>query len=267
MKRLKHYQGTAMEALAELVAGDVSFTVLAKILGYDCDHIFTDGESAIVCHSNPPYPVWAWCKDADDIYSVQAIGSAIRKFLPLESYNVNIAGDVFEKLRKIDPYFENAQCKMELLSYRLDEFIDAGYAVDGKAELADIKDIDFLSKVWQDMAMEMEGFRFSIEECRERVEGMIKDKALYLWRNGEGKIVATTSKGQIGEFGKVAGVYTLPEYRRRGYAINLVSKVTRLILAEGLIPTLYTDGGYTASNECYKKIGYVQVGRLLTIKK
>ncbi len=267
MKRLKHYQGTAMEALSELLAGDVSFTVLAKILGFDCDHIFTDGESAIVCHSNPPYPVWAWCKDADDIYSVQAIGSTIKKHLPLEIYNVNISHEVFTKLQEIDPYFENAQCKMELLSYRLDEFIDAGYAADGRIELADIKDIDFLSKVWQEMAMEMEGFEFNIEDCRDRVESMIEEEILYVWKNGEGKIVATTKKGKIDKFGKVAAVYTLPEHRRRGYAINLVSEVTKLILAEGLIPTLYTDGGYTASNDCYKKIGYRQVGRLLTIKK
>ena len=267
MKKLRHYQNADMSALSELVSGDVSFTVLARILGGECDHIFTDGEDVIVCHSNPPYPVWAWCKDEGDVYSVQAIGSTIRKHLLLESYNVNISHEVFAKLQEIDPYFEDAKCKLELLSYRLDEFIDAGYAVDGKMELADIKDIDFLSKVWQDMAMEMEGFSFSIEECRQRVEGMIEDEALYVWRNGEGKIVATTSKGKINNFGKVAGVYTLPEYRRRGYAINLVSEVTKLILAEGLTPTLYTDGGYTASNDCYKKIGYRQVGRLLTIKK
>lgn len=267
MKKLRHYQDTDMSALTELICDDVSFTVLAKILGDECDHIFTNGEDVIVCHSNPPYPVWAWCKDASNIYSVQAIGSTIRKFLPLEEYNINISHEVFRKLQEINPYFENAKCKMELLSYRLDEFIDAGYEVDGKMFLAEMKDLDFLAKIWQDMAMEMESFNFSIEECRERVEAMIEGKMLYLWKDGEGKIVATTSKGKIGKFGKIAGVYTLPQHRRRGYAINLVSEVTKLLLAEGLVPTLYTDGGYTASNDCYKKIGYVQVGRLVTITK
>jgi predicted GNAT family acetyltransferase len=75
------------------------------------------------------------------------------------------------------------------------------------------------------------------------------------------------NKGCIGEFGKVAAVYTVPKHRRLGYAINLVGELTRMIMREGLVPALYTDGGYSASNECYKKIGYKQVGRLLMVNK
>jgi len=36
-------------------------------------------------------------------------------------------------------------------------------------------------------------------------------------------------------------------------------------LDDGLIPILYTNGDYVASNDCYKKIGYVQVGKLVDV--
>ena len=41
----------------------------------------------------------------------------------------------------------------------------------------------------------------------------------------------------------------------------------KTILDENLIPILYTNGGYSPSNECYKKIGYYQVGRIFNIQK
>ena len=60
-------------------------------------------------------------------------------------------------------------------------------------------------------------------------------------------------------------VYTLPKERRKHYAENLVYQVTKLAVNEGLSPMLYTDADYPASNECYKKIGYVLRGSLCTI--
>ena len=134
-------------------------------------------------------------------------------------------------------------------------------------ETADITELEALAKIWQDMAFEMEGFEFDLEHCRSSVRDQIEDERLLVWKNDSDEIVATANYGILGSFGKVAGVYTLPKYRRRGYAINLVSEVTKIILEKGLVPTLYTDGNYSASNDCYKKIGYEQIGQLLTIYK
>lgn len=267
MKKLLHYEKCSRPELSELIKDDVSFTVLTKIVQGDCDHIFTDGKSAIVCHSNPPYPVWVWCERPDDANTITTIGQCIKEHLPLEKYNIIVQYEILERLAEYDPYFRNTKKKMELLSYRLDEIRSIDYSCDGQMETADMADIDILTKVWQDMCIEMEGFHFELDDCYKRVKSQIDDGVLFVWRNEAGEIVATTNKGSLGKFGKVAGVYTLPEYRRHGYAINLVHGVTKIILDEGLTPTLYTDGGYSASNECYKKIGYVQVGKLCTVYK
>ena len=38
--------------------------------------------------------------------------------------------------------------------------------------------------------------------------------------------------------------------------------MTKRLLEKGFRVMLYTDAGYEASNECYRKIGYVLRGRL-----
>ncbi|MBQ8834080.1 MAG: GNAT family N-acetyltransferase [Oscillospiraceae bacterium] len=92
-------------------------------------------------------------------------------------------------------------------------------------------------------------------------------KTLFTWRNDAGEIVALTAKVDNGPYSRITSVYTLPGHRRKGYAIHLVHKVTETILADGLVPTLYTDANYRASNACYRKIGYQEVGNLIKAGK
>lgn len=55
----------------------------------------------------------------------------------------------------------------------------------------------------------------------------------------------------------IAGVYTPPEFRGRGYAGSITAAVVEKVYAEGR-PTacLYTDLRNPASNRCYEKIGF-----------
>lgn len=267
MKKLLHVENSDWHKLQDLVRGDVTYTVLYKILGYECDHIFSDGKDAIICYSNPPYPVWVWMREGTDEECVKNIVNCIKENFPIDKFNITISENTLIKLREIDEYFNGYQVKTKLLSYKLTDIKKIEHHCDGQMEIADQKDIAELAKIWQDMAFEMEGYEFDLEHCIESVSDQIKEKRLFIWRNSHEKIVATTNYGILDGFGKIAGVYTLPKYRRCGYAINLVREVTKIILAAELIPTLYTDGDYSASNDCYKKIGYEQVGQMLTIYK
>lgn len=265
MKKLDHYMNTDKEELQALVEGDVSFSVLHNILSGECDHIFTDGEEVIICHSNPPYPVWVWCGAKRKVANIDVIGRYIKEHFPLDKYDIVIDAELMRWLVESDRYFKPCKLKTVLYSYRLDKVNDIERACDGRMEMAEYKDLETLAHMHKDAAFEMEGYDFSLDKCREDMEGMIDDERLFVWRNDDGEIVAMASKGETGKFGKVSSVYTLPEHRRRGYAINLVRGVTQLIMNDGLIPTLYTDGNYSASNECYKKIGYQQVGMLVIV--
>lgn len=265
---MKHYQNQACPDAAELVEEKITYSVLIKILRGRCAHIFTDLENVILCHSGWPYPVWVWCRDTENEKSVLEIARCIREELPLEQGYVHILSrELLEKMREKDEYFRAAREKRGLLSYRLDAIREIGASCDGYMSPVREEEIPSLIDVWHDMHMEMEGQDLSRERCENSMRSLVEGRNLFAWRIEDGTIAALTGRGDQEEYSKITSVYTRPEYRRKGYAIHLVHGVTQMMLADGLIPILYTDAGYGASNACYQKIGYRQVGSLTSICK
>jgi predicted GNAT family acetyltransferase len=78
----------------------------------------------------------------------------------------------------------------------------------------------------------------------------------------DGKPVAMAgTAGQTPNGGRIAWVYTPPEYRGNGYA----GAITRFLTHQQLISGkkfcfLYTDMANPTSNSIYQKLGYVYVG-------
>lgn len=254
---------------AALLKGDdaITFSVLTSILQGTCADIFTNHESIIVCHSGHPYPVWAWCRDVGVEADVRRIAACLKEAFPLDGgYACNLSYELLARLKELDPYFEQAKIKMNLLSYRLDKLNRIDHPCDGAPEQASPDELSVLAQLWHDGCLEMEGMDHSEEKCLEHTAEAIRSGKIFVWRDGAGEIAAITSRGNTGGYSKIASVYTRPEKRRRGYAMNLVAHVTKTILEDGLTPILYTNADYAASNECYRKIGYRKVGSLCTVK-
>lgn len=263
-----HYENQALPELTALMKGEhITFSVLIKILQGSCADIFTDRENVVICHSEHPWPVWAWCRDPEDPAAVMAIAEVLKEKLPLHTVRYCIMSEALaDALKKADGYFRDARPGMGLLSYRLDCLEEIGHPCEGVMSLVREDEIEGLAEVWHDMHMEMEGLDSSREHCLETMGRMVEEGSLFAWRV-DGRIVALTARGDQMPYSKITSVYTLPEHRRKGYAINLVRGVTETILAEGLIPILYTDAAYGASNDCYQKIGYRKVGSLVSLCK
>ena len=264
---LKHYQNEYCPVPKALEEKDsITYALLISILKGPCAHIFKYHENVVICHSCPPFPVWVWCRDAQREEDVEQIARCMKEELPMEQGYVHILShELLEKLREKDEYFRSAKEKMGLLSYRLEEINNIDYPCEGSMSLVRDEEIPDLIGARHDMSMEMEGMDLSPERCEESLRKYVEKKALFAWRKDNREIVALTARGDQGEFSKISMVYTLPQHRRKGYAINLVHGVTETILADGLSPILYTDADYEASNACYQKIGYRLVGRLISI--
>lgn len=266
--QLIHLKNTSNIKLLKFVEGNITYFVLHRILQNDCTDIFTNNESVIICYSNAPYPIWIWCKDTNNENDIISIAQCIKANYPLEDgYNIIMSYELLEQLKKFDSYFENVSLKMEVLSYQLEELNELNRSCDGYVELAKVEDLEEIACMFKDMNYEMEGFVFSLEKCKEKALFFINLNQLYTWKNQNNEIVALTSKKIEGNYGSIASVYTLPKERRKGYAINLVYTVSKELLSEKITPILYTNGNYVASNECYKKIGFKQVGRICNIKR
>ena len=265
---LQHYTFEGKGELANIVDEVITYSVLRNILHYPCTDIFTNGQSVIICYSNAPYPIWVWCKRPFDEQDVQAVVHTLKThYLEKGNYRFIISEDLLDEIAKIDNMFSNMTTRLELLSYELKNIKKIDYPCAGQMQKATMEQLDALASMYKDACYEMEMHDFTMEHCKATVTGMIQNDNLFFWVNDENKIVATVAKSTDGNYAKIAFVYTLPEHRRKGYAINLVHTFSQMLLDDGLIPILYTNGGYVASNECYKKIGYVQVGKLVDVER
>ena len=94
----------------------------------------------------------------------------------------------------------------------------------------------------------------------ETVLDIIRKKYVFFWvDNGEVVSLTIASRPQIKGI-CVGGVYTLPTYRRRGYARALVAEVSKELLARGYeLTNLFTDLSNPTSNKIYQEIGYKPV--------
>lgn len=74
---------------------------------------------------------------------------------------------------------------------------------------------------------------------------------------------APVAKAAITACGKnyalLGGVYTLPEFRRKGFATILIRHILRLLAAENKCASLYARKNKTAAVELYKNLGFESV--------
>lgn len=264
---LHHYENQCMPALAALMEADaITYSVLYKILTGVCTDIYTDGEGIVIAYSAPPYPIWVWCRE-ESSRAVAEVCRCLKANFPLEQgYVIILSDSLRQALADLDDGFAGAEEKMGLLSYRLDALAEVPPACDGTMQLVGQEEIEALIPHWIAMRVEMEGKTITEDHARTTMTRMAGEKCLFAWKNDAGETVALCARGDQPPYSKVTSVYTLPEHRRRGYCQNLVYAVTKRMLRDGFIPILYTDADYAASNACYQKIGYRQIGRLTSIR-
>jgi predicted GNAT family acetyltransferase len=110
------------------------------------------------------------------------------------------------------------------------------------------------------------GFQAEIDERYSEPEALV-DRwlpagQLWIWDDGE-PVSMAVAREQVEEVVRLAGVYTPPEKRNRGYAGACVSDLSKQIRESGCRPILYTDLGNPTSNSIYRRIGYRAVAEAL----
>lgn len=94
------------------------------------------------------------------------------------------------------------------------------------------------------------------EDYQSRADRIIGEGRAYLWMNHEPVAMALWT-GRTPRGVRIGGVYTPPEFRRRGYASNLVAHLSKQLLNEGrTFCFLNTDLSNPTSNSIYQKMGY-----------
>ncbi|MBQ9768038.1 MAG: GNAT family N-acetyltransferase [Lachnospiraceae bacterium] len=272
-KEIKRYENMVCPFDTALLKEDeYTFYVLGKILPYECRLTLTDHERFIACHSCFPFPVWVWLpKDAVESEKEQAWQFVKEHFLQEEGIRFNtkyfFAEYMIQRAKEEKIELEIA---VNMMTYNCLQPIAPKRKAEGYVDVIAPEDkgaLETALEFTREFHEELQLDQGDAEHYRKHVEGFANDRRLFFWRDGSGEAVAMCGYNVDGNKGSVTSVFTRKDKRRYGYAANLVHEITLRIKEKGLIPILYTDADYVASNACYESIGYRVQGNLWTVGK
>ena len=109
-------------------------------------------------------------------------------------------------------------------------------------------------------------FQIEIDEPADgtelRVDRGLAAGEFWLWDGAEPMSMAVSRRPVEGVV-RVAGVYTPPEKRKRGYAAACVHALSKHMRDAGYRCVLYTDLANPTSNSIYRRIGYRAISEVL----
>lgn len=227
--------------------------------------LYSDEESYVICRGAEGLPTWIWT--ADDITEAgmaEIAETLATEYLTPERNQLTSKKSFYEYLQNSGyPYLiPNDYFEMGTLEcHRLKE----PRKCDGCMEPATLDDLAILATYFYNDCQEMNGVKgVTMVAAQDTIEKKIASGTFFVWRNEAGKIVSMADYKITEGQAKIGAVYTPKEERCKGYATNLIHDITELLLEMQLVPLLYTDYNYVASNTAYKNTGYEDTGMLIT---
>ncbi|MFW6113650.1 MAG: GNAT family N-acetyltransferase [Actinomycetota bacterium] len=205
--------------------------------------------------------LWRWSADRDT--SLRLIESAVNVWGEPEA----LAGPedeveaVLEYLGALPGCIEHAEREISLI------LVAGNFSpVSGRARKAGEDDLPDLVKLEKGLQEELLGCRSAEWVIRSHMRRTIEDDASSLVR-WNGKAVAKAAmEAQTPGADELGGVYTLPGYRRRGFASSACSLLCRLSLSEGKKIRLETQRDNAAALDFYRRLGFHELFNHLFIR-
>ena len=244
-----------------------TFAVLDRILRGSCEMVRSDHENVILCHSAARYPIWIWTPDSCAESVMECAWNVAAECRPVSAgYRFNMKYELADYfIKKAAEKGQDLGISMQLFAYDCPAPIAPEHIPDGRIYCCTAQDAGEAADMLPLFYKEIGDDAPSREICLGKAMEYIDNNAFFIWKNAEGKNVACCSYKCNQGLASLGSVLTLPEYRRRHYAQQLVYEVTKRVQGMGYMPMLYTDADYPASNACYEKIGYKLHGKLCTI--
>ena len=123
-----------------------------------------------------------------------------------------------------------------------------------EVEQATAQDVEKIAQMYEAFLSEALGENATWGEKIAMIAQEINSFALL---RADGRVVSIASCKDSGDgLCRISNVYTLPEYRNKGYSRKVVTYLTEQIIKGGNLPCLFVDQYNPVSNHLYQKIGY-----------
>ncbi len=123
----------------------------------------------------------------------------------------------------------------------------------GMVEIASLSDAKDIIRLMDRFSEQTETRRIKMDEIRSQITA-----GRFAVVRKDGKIVSAAKKTRETEhLCSISGVFTLEEYRGKGFARQTVTYLTKSILNSGKLAYLFVDKTNPISNHLYQSIGYI----------
>ena len=96
---------------------------------------------------------------------------------------------------------------------------------------------------------------------RKNLERILKTEYVVALQNARGEPAAKANTNAVGiRWAQIGGVYTAPDFRRKGCASLLVKTLAEKIVASKRFPVLYARNGNEGAQKAYSAIGFIKTG-------
>jgi GNAT superfamily N-acetyltransferase len=145
---------------------------------------------------------------------------------------------------------------------RLYELLEMGRTPDVEGQLRQAGPQDRSLMILWSRAFQVE-IGESAEGTELRVDRGLAAGELWVWDIRGETVSMAVGRAPVEKVVRVAGVYTPPQMRKRGYAEACVSALANQLRGAGYRSILYTDLANPTSNSIYQRIGYRAVAEVL----
>ena len=224
--------------------------------------LISDGESYVAARNSNDKPAWIWTDGNPSREAAAEIAAGLRR-----TFGSGVTAFTAKReaahalLHELGEY--EAVGETRLVAQRLDNLIEPQKIGEFRLPRAEERNtvIDFIYNI------NLEGLNErSLSGAKEAADKCIEDERLFvLEEGGELSGCAGFSAPQNG-FMNVGPVYVRPSRRNRGCAAYMVACLSKMIIEQGYVPSLYTDGSNPASNRAYEKVGFVRTGEIVEVR-
>ncbi len=216
------------------------------------------GKNLAIAIMTPPFPIIIQSEPLH-LEALETLADALLKngwYLPGVN-GVSEVSDAFAQIweRKTG---QKVGLLMSLRAYELRKVADLEYP-SGGMRIAEEKDAQKVAEMHNAMRQELVAQPGNAATVESALKTIRQQRTFFWVVDGEVVSITNAVRPQIKGI-CISGVYTPPEFRRKGYARALVAEVSKEMLSSGFeLTNLFTDLANPTSNKIYQEVGYEAV--------
>lgn len=213
------------------------------------------GKNSAMAIMTPPFPMIVQSEPVDPDALETLANGLLSNGWQLPGVNGEAeASDVFIQIWR-KKTGQEARLLMTLRAYELRKVEELDYPP-GKMRVADENDAQTAMEMLNAMRNELIAQPGSATTLESALRNIRQRRTFFWVVDGEVASITIANRPQIKGI-CISGVYTPPEFRRKGYARALVAEVSKEMLSRGFeLTNLFTDLSNPTSNKIYQEVGY-----------